>query len=69
MVCHGKGRVSILGPADKVPQDENKTKRTHMAIAYSHVILVNVPTLASQAALVPQLTKQVNKIGLGKYSH
>ena len=42
MVCLGKGRVSILGPVDKVPQDENKTKRTHMVIAYSHVILVTI---------------------------
>jgi len=25
---------------DKVPQDENKTKRTHMVIAFSCVILV-----------------------------
>jgi len=40
MVCHGKGQASILGPVDKVPQDENRTKRGHMAIAYSHVILV-----------------------------
>jgi len=39
-VCLGKGGASILGPADKVPQDENKTKRTHTAIAYSRVILV-----------------------------
>jgi len=40
MLCHGKGQASILGPVNKVPQDENKTKRTHMAIACSHVILV-----------------------------
>ena len=40
MVFLGKGWASILGPADKVPQDENITKRTHMVIAYSHVILV-----------------------------
>jgi len=40
MVCHGKGWASILGPTGKLPQDENKTKRAHMAIAYSHVILV-----------------------------
>ena len=40
MVCHGKGEVSILGPTNKVPQDENKTKRIHMAVGYSHVILV-----------------------------
>jgi len=32
---------------DKVPQDENKTKRTHMAIAYSHVILVTGRALSS----------------------
>ncbi len=29
MVCLGKGRLSILDPADKVPQDENKTKISH----------------------------------------
>jgi len=40
MVCHGKGQAFILGPAVKVPQDENKTKRTHTVIAYSHVVLV-----------------------------
>jgi len=42
MVCLGKGQASVLGPVDKVPQDENKTKRTHTVIAYSHVILVIV---------------------------
>jgi len=26
MVCLGKGQSSILDPADKIPQDENKTK-------------------------------------------
>jgi len=40
MVCHGKGQASILGPTDKLPQDENKTKRAHMVVGYSHVILV-----------------------------
>jgi len=25
---------------DKVPQDENKTKKNHMVIIYSHVILI-----------------------------
>ncbi len=29
MVCLGKGRLSILDPMDKVPQDENKTKSSH----------------------------------------
>jgi len=29
MVCHGKGQASVLGPAGKLPQDENKTKRAH----------------------------------------
>jgi len=28
-VCLGKGQSSALGPADKVPQDENKTKSSH----------------------------------------
>jgi len=41
MVCLDKGLLSVLDPTDKIPQDENKTKRTHMAIAYSHVILVS----------------------------
>jgi len=40
MVCHGKGQASILGPADELPQDENKTKRAHTVVGYSHVILV-----------------------------
>ncbi len=34
--------MSVLGPADKFPQDENKTKRAHMAVGYSHVILVTL---------------------------
>jgi len=29
MVCLGKGWSSILDPADKIPQDENKTKSSH----------------------------------------
>jgi len=29
VVCLGKGWSSVLGPADKVPQDENKTKSLH----------------------------------------
>jgi len=29
VVCLGKGWSSVLGPADKVLQDENKTKSSH----------------------------------------
>jgi len=29
VVCLGKGWSSVLGPTDKVPQDENKTKSPH----------------------------------------
>jgi len=29
VVCLGKGWSSVLGPMDKVPQDENKTKCSH----------------------------------------
>jgi len=29
MVWLGKGPWSVLAPADKVPQDENKTKSSH----------------------------------------
>ncbi len=29
MVCLGKGWSSVLGPMDKVPQDENKTESSH----------------------------------------
>jgi len=32
MICHVKGYVSILGPADKLQQDENKTKRAHSCV-------------------------------------
>jgi len=28
-VCCGKGWLSVLDPADKIPQDENKTKSSH----------------------------------------
>jgi len=29
VICPGKGRLSVLDPADKVPQDGNKTKSSH----------------------------------------
>jgi len=28
-VCLGKGQLSVLDLADKIPQDENKTKSSH----------------------------------------
>jgi len=67
MVCLGKGRVSVLGPTDMVPQDENKTKRTDTAIAYSHVILVK-GAVQNVIKPVSQLTIHHNAIAYLKCS-
>jgi len=29
MLCHGKGQASILGPVNKVPQDEKNQENPH----------------------------------------
>ena len=34
-VCLGQGQMSVLDPADKIPQDENKTKSSHGLCSFS----------------------------------
>jgi len=47
MVCHGRGKTSILDPASNPLWDENKTGEAHKAVGHSCVILVKLNDPAS----------------------